>query len=405
MAPTLSFQTLMFSLIGCGLLNGSEHSDVKRLLLKLFLVSYDALTALLNFVFIVETIRTWKRVRDNIHVRGELILQTFILLMSYIVLLVIYLFDTMLPEDSAAAQSEELFNFGYFLNNSMTCLCSIIIGTHYLHWKRWKAERSHSQNMDEHFMRLIVAGEVQIDRTTIDFREVIQMSDGLEAFMKYLVTENEQNYLIVKALLSLSSSNSEICICCLHQLAMELTQYRTKLCCNDDMVGPHEDLLDFPLSVPKSSLIQHSSSMHTAFMQIFDKYLSVRATWKVRLDDETRERILKPYRRLDELKKHIVVRSECPRDPPDDVPSLQDVTSEIRGNLDRRNANKEAMHAANITMKKVITELERSFDVYRNTAVNYTNVLIFNFTNSLDHNIHRNSTNGFPIWVTAIKKR
>ena len=71
------FVALMFMLIGYGVVR-----EVNELLLDFFLVSYDVLAALLNVVFIVVTIRTWSTVQDNIHVRGELILQTVVLLMS-----------------------------------------------------------------------------------------------------------------------------------------------------------------------------------------------------------------------------------------------------------------------------------------------------------------------------------
>ena len=69
--PTVTFLALMLTLIGCGFfVEGNEHSEPMHLLVEFFLFIYFAFTALLNGVFIVVTIRTWRTVYDNIHVRG-----------------------------------------------------------------------------------------------------------------------------------------------------------------------------------------------------------------------------------------------------------------------------------------------------------------------------------------------
>lgn len=195
--PTFTFLCLMFSLVGYGFFVGiNEQGQVKNSLIQFCLVAYDVLTALLNLVFIVVTFRTRKSVRTNIYVRGELIFQTALLLLSYIILLVIFLLDALL--DDGKEQYDEIFNLGYFINSTICCLCSIIIGTQYLPFKEWRRQRVLARRNLPRIAGQIVAGGIRMNCKEIDFRAVIAMSDGLDAFMRYLAKQNEQNYLIVE---------------------------------------------------------------------------------------------------------------------------------------------------------------------------------------------------------------
>ena len=194
MVPTVMFQALMFTLIGFGLFSeGSDHSEAMHLLIESFLIIYFAVTGLLNIVFITVTIGTWKTVHDNIHLREELILQTIVILITYIIFFIIYLCDQF---DGDREQYDEIFYFGYFLISSLGSLSSIIIGTQFLHFRERQRERQRENRGKDGRSSGHIAG----DRTQIAFRDVIAMDDGLEVFMRYLAKENEQIYLIVKCL-------------------------------------------------------------------------------------------------------------------------------------------------------------------------------------------------------------
>lgn len=145
---------------------------------------------------------------------------------------------------------------------------------------------------------------------------------------------------------------------------MELTQYMNKLC--GDL---NEELLEFPETVPESSLIAQSPSIRTAFIEICDKYLGSRSTWTIYLDYGVEDQILQYYRRLDQQKKHSILRPVQPHR--DHVPSSSNpvLSTDDHSNHSKRTMYKSLMDAANRVMKEVIKELEISFDFYRNTAV------------------------------------
>ena len=202
---TLMFLTLMSMLIGCAVVGEvNERNIAIELAIEVFIVSYNVLAALLNAVFIVVTIRTWSTVHDNIHVRGELILQTVVVLMNYPIYLVIWLCDNRFEDDIDPASDDgeepydQVFYLALFINSSVGSLLSIIISTQYLPFREWQKKKSRSQTMMEEFGAHIIENSLAMDRTRTSLRAMIAMTDGLEVFMKYLSTENEQNYLIVK---------------------------------------------------------------------------------------------------------------------------------------------------------------------------------------------------------------
>lgn len=395
--PTVTFQALMFTLIGCGLfVEVSEHSGAMHTLIELFLFVYNALTVLINAVFVVVTIWTWKTVHDNINVRGELIGQTVVLGMTYLIAGVIHLCDVLWDDgnvtlsDDGEEQYDEAFNIGYFINFIVGCLCSIIIGTQYVRFTDKKKEKQTStiesaRRQHKDSPRTIIAGEMAKDRTKIDFRSVIPMSSGLDAFMNYLAKENEQNYLIVKWLTLYQCIQLAICLHYFHQLAMELTQYMEKLCLHFDLTGSHPDLLEsvrqellhFPDTVPNSTLI-HSPipSLRTTFIHIFDKYIGDQATWKVRLQSDTQEQLLKYYRRFDDQKKHTIyphrthhVASISDVDSLHGIsPSLRQAPSEVRN----KTMLKSLVDAVIFLKQELTKHLDVSFQSFRETAVKCT---------------------------------
>ena len=205
MVPTISFQALMFMLIGFGVVRElNEHNIAMHLLIELFLLSYGVLAALFNVVFIFVTIRTWTTVRDNIHLRGELLLQTVVLLMTYIIPFVIWLCDVLLEDgnvtlsDDGEELYDQLFNLGYFINATVGSLVSIVISTQYLPFKERQRKRSLADNPLNKLSGHMADATTTVSRTQIAFRAMIATTDGAESFMKYLAKENEQNYLIVK---------------------------------------------------------------------------------------------------------------------------------------------------------------------------------------------------------------
>lgn len=387
--PTLTFLALMLMLIGCDVVaEVNEHNVAMHLLIELLLACYGVLAALLNVVFIVVTIRTWSTVRDSMHVRGELILQTVILLMNYLVLLVIWLCDVVFEDDNdpLSESGEELYDqvfyLGSFINSSVGSLCSIIIGTQYLRFKEWQKNKSLSQNTMEKLTGHIASGTVAIDRRQIAFRAMIATIDGLEAFMEYLAKDNRQNYLIVKltvnSLFALYNDRPHSTFALSMQLAIELTQYMDHLCLVEDLVLSHEnlvrdinhELMHFPQNIPEassSSLIRGSNAIHRAFHELYRKYIDGRATWRVRFSQETQEQILEYYRRLSSHglnRRHL---SSCSR-----ASHLKESISDHS----RRTLYKLLVDATNLIMTEVLQQLESSFNVYRNTTVKHVDLTL-----------------------------
>ena len=210
----------MFTFIGCGVVGETnEDNRAMHLLIELFFLSYGILAALLNVAFIVVTIRTWRTVKDNIHVRGELILQTVVLLITYLILLLIWLCDVLLEDDNATLSDDgeelydQVFNLGYFINSSVGSLVSIIVSTQYLPFREWQKKKSLSRRVMEKSGVHIADNSLAMDRTQCAFRAMIATTDGMEAFMKYLSKKNEQNYLIVTLSVRLHFSPRYHCMC------------------------------------------------------------------------------------------------------------------------------------------------------------------------------------------------
>lgn len=152
-------------------------------------ICYLLLALIINAVVVAITIGTWKTVSDNIHVRGELILQTVVLWLTYIIYVVGYVFE--ITHDDDEEQYDQIFWFIYFTNNSVGSFLSIIIGTQYYRFKKWSTNWNDEARFARHSVRCL-------DLSEVGFQSVIAMADGLEAFMDYLANQKKQNYLIVK---------------------------------------------------------------------------------------------------------------------------------------------------------------------------------------------------------------
>lgn len=159
---------------------------------------------------------------------------------------------------------------------------------------------------------------------------------------------------------------------------MELTQYM-ELCLHGPLIASHPDLiedvnrelLNFPRNVPESILIKNSSSIRTAFIEIFDKYIGEGATWNIRLNSETQEQILELYRRCDAQKIHY----QSPRHSPSSLNVLPLSTNTLPP-VRRHNTFKSLVDAVNVLMKEIANVLDSSFNVYRKTAVKYIHSLL-----------------------------
>lgn len=145
-------------------------------------ICYILLALIINALVVVVTIRTWHTVYDHIHVRGELILQTAVLWIHYIIALFIYILHWKF--EGGKEHYDEVFYFAYFTNSSISCLLSIIIGT------QWRCFAPRKQLVSSPRR-----GSVTAD---IAFQAVVASDRGLEVFMDHLAKRNEQNYLIVK---------------------------------------------------------------------------------------------------------------------------------------------------------------------------------------------------------------
>lgn len=166
--------------------------------------SYHFLALIINAVVIAVTIRTWNTVCDNIYIRSELIFQTSVLWMSYIIALFIYFCDVMLDGDRDP-QYDQVFYLGYFTNSSISSFLSIVIGAQWHSFTprqqpvfRLTTERVDSLSLDNNDSGIEVASSQTSDISDIAFQAVVATGGGLEAFMAYLAKRNEQNYLIVK---------------------------------------------------------------------------------------------------------------------------------------------------------------------------------------------------------------
>ena len=128
----------------------------------------------------------------------------------------------------------------------------------------------------------------------------------------------------------------------------------------------NDELLHFPKSVPKSSLIDTAPSTRTAFMWILKKYIDAEATWNVQFEPEIQEEILKYYRRLDQQKRHSSRVSPRRHLRSSSIPQFGENNS---NRLQRTNVYKALVDVTNLIMKEVIQRLESSFKTYQNTQV------------------------------------
>lgn len=226
--PFVLFVPIMYTLL--------EQNELLDIMILLETI-YHGLSLIFNAIFVVVTIRTWTIVHDKLYIRGELILQTGVLLMSYFIYASIYFCDAML--DGGKEQYDAVFYFAYFAEHSTGCFLSSFIGTQYLPFKMWQNNETTIGNSaidtrtipkpvpeqtneatEDIGLHLMVTERrrparrpgddmvktkqsqdqesINIDPAHVHFQSVITMGDGLQAFMDYLATTNEQNYLIVK---------------------------------------------------------------------------------------------------------------------------------------------------------------------------------------------------------------
>lgn len=174
-----------------------EHHEVMGTLI-LFIYIYHLVALIMNAVVMVVTIRTWNTVHDNIHVRTELILQTAVLWLSYIIFLSIYLCDPVF--ESSKERYDSVYYFGYFTEHSISAFLSILIGTLYLPFRMWQKQQTQRSPRPTGLQRTdsVSQSESFVDPTTMDFQSVITIGNGLQSFMNHLAKEKGEIYLIVK---------------------------------------------------------------------------------------------------------------------------------------------------------------------------------------------------------------
>ena len=208
---------------------------------------------------------------------------------------------------------------------------------------------------------------------------------------------------------------------------MELTQYVTHFC-----EEPHpmerqrsvrasisRKLLQFPDEMPRpSAIVRNFTTPRTAFLRMFDKYLSDRAEWKLRLSAETRPKILDIFRRLSAESKFvnsvsgshsIKVLEEMRSLPqgsetfmldPEVLPPVIPVgITGIGGDIhhNRKNVMSNIEEAVDLLMKDVIRCLESSFKSYQQTEVIHIyphHAPLLQFKLASDHSYSRNSRRG-----------
>lgn len=195
-----------------------EHDEVISSVI-VCVITYHVLTLIMNAVVVVVTIHTRKTVYDNIHVRGELILQTAVLWISYTIYFSIYLCDALNFFDADNEEYTSVFYLAFFVEHSLFTLLSIIIGTQYVSWnKMWQKqkrqdcsiphlprnvskERTHSVSMSDVDMTSVMSVSntiLSMEFNLVDLQSVITMGDGLQEFMAHLAKGNQLYDLIVK---------------------------------------------------------------------------------------------------------------------------------------------------------------------------------------------------------------
>ena len=217
--PGTLFPVFMFSLIAFGV-GASAHNDDEQagpasfLLLGLVFL-YTIFLDMILISVIVVTVWTWSKIHDNIHVRGELILQGFMLWVMHFIQVLLYFWD---EGDGGYEQYDQIIYFGYFVTVSIGCFISIIIGTQYVRFRVVRKERmklvktpsilrmgTRSMNRKKSLRDSLRKRQTSLalkdfDRSQIDFQALIATNHGLQAFMAHLAKGAELNYLVVKCI-------------------------------------------------------------------------------------------------------------------------------------------------------------------------------------------------------------
>ena len=201
--PGVTFPAVMFTLVNLRVGVSGDNESGAYLPSSFLLLSLQFFYLLfvwsILITTIVVTIRTWKRVRDNIHVRGELICQGVILCLVIVVQFLVYSMDQM---DGETEIYDECVYFGYFTNATIASFASIIVSTQYVRFKVLQQNQMRKNNSLFSLRPSLqnVMKQTGIDRFDVDFPALISTNDGLQAFMSFLAKRAELNYLVVKCL-------------------------------------------------------------------------------------------------------------------------------------------------------------------------------------------------------------
>ena len=153
------------------------------------LILYGLFVGFLMIAMAIYTIKTWKRVHDNIYVRGELVCQEIILSTGLLTLCIIYNIDRheLSPENE---RFDSLYYFGYFLVLTVMAFTSLIVST------QWLPMQPRRKEMVQELMHFQQGEEFR----NIDFYSMISAPDAFDILLQHLHKENLINHFAVQCL-------------------------------------------------------------------------------------------------------------------------------------------------------------------------------------------------------------